>query len=236
MKEFERLGHTIPEGAVELIGERNLYSKKFRLPDGRLNIKSAVGFLHYGSQLRDIDLAPENTQSAWVIQKAPYRLEIAKDGFAFLYRSAGGREIHAAIDRINGAVPVLSGVSKPHAIGHSIEFANALGDGDIFLLIHAGGIRTEQKIRSVNGAKSLLWKITQNFPEPIILETLVVGHDNEKRKADIEITRSSMSQSGGVWEHTFEQRFTGNTREIVNRRTREERVVAGSVYPVTIRG
>jgi hypothetical protein len=238
MIEFERIGLRVPAGASEFVNERTPGSKKFLLPDGRYNIKAAAGLLHYGEELDDIDIEPVERAGSWFVDRAPYTLEVDKTKIEFLYQGkVSGREIHIALQTIEGGLPVIKPcLSEGHDVGHAVRFPNVLGSGDISILLNPMSVQTEHKILAPTGIKTVIWKVRQNFSNPIVLETLVRGFDANKHKAEIEITRSSTQRRGAFWEYTLQERFTGNRRIVDLPLTRVERTAPGAVYPVIIRG
>lgn len=236
MIEYDRINMGRP--GEEYVKMRTPTSKTFILPDGKFNLKMGSGLFHYSDDevhLDDIDLEPEDTGNQYRLIKVPYKLEISKGSPELIYRDSTGLELHLSLESIDGSSPNLTGVSKAHEKGHCLHFNGALGDGDLSVVFKSAGIHTEQDIRSEEGIRTLKWKISQNIAEPIVRETYRRGTDNNKQKAEINITRTALKKTGKFWEHTFEEKFTGNILQTTDKKTRKLKAVSGQIsYPVKV--
>jgi hypothetical protein len=106
-------------------------------------------------------------------------------------------------------------------------------DNDLHICIKPSGVSTEQHIKSAKGIKTLGWKVRQNHPEPVVLETLRNATDANGNKAELQITRTRLEQKYGKWEHVFEERLTGMKLER-DKATRKLSAVPSVVYPVRV--
>lgn len=233
MIEYDRLGLKRP--GIEVVEKRTPSGKTFRIGGNKYNQRISPALLHYNNagMLDDIDLAPECFPGFYLLRKAPYTLEISSGAPEIIYRE-GWREIALSLESIDGSTPKITETSCAHGNGHCLHYEGALGDGDLCLVITSTRIYTEQLIKSEAGIRTLKWKVRQNMAEPVVKETRVAGQDQNGKSAETNITRSRLLKSGNMWEHVFEERFTGNILEVADEKKRTLRPSRNVQYPVRI--
>lgn len=234
MQEYARLG--LPVAGQEVVAKRTLNSKTVDLGNGQYQLHQTMGIIHYNNNgmLEDIDLTPQDNGDSWVLTTAPYNVTIDKSIPQVSYKDATGLQIDLVLSSINNAVfnPIQSTLAS-HDLGHAILYSGLLGDGDLSIILTPTGIKTEQKIHSQAGIKTLFWNISQNQANPIITETAIRAQDANKAKVGVTIQRSPLTQNGGLWHGTFQEQCTGNLVAL-NKRTRAQSAGGAAAYPVTI--
>ncbi len=231
MIEAERIGLIVP--GQEIIEKRTPTGKTFLQEDGKYRLRASEKLVHYTDkgQMHDIDLEPVDMGDYWLVDKAPYILTVSKAKPHILYQGRGsGLRIEMELQHVDGQAP---GQFTPEVTPRGICF-KGITDNDIHIAIRAKSVRTEQHIASPQGIRTLGWKIRQNYPEPIVVETLRKARDAERSKGELQITRSQLVRDGADWIHTFEEKFTGKKLE-KDPVTRRLIPVDGAVYPVRVR-
>ena len=236
MREFDRIGLTVPEGSTELIDKRCPISKTHRLPTGDLYYQTANSLIHFGNGLNDIDLEPVDNGDSWLVINAPYKLEVRKNKLEYTYASLDGSiKITMQLMSIDGkALPKMRCVPcQTSSLGHSLSFNQVLGDGDVSVVTKPNGVSTQQVIKSAKGRRTLVWKVTQNVPNPIVLETHVNARDANNAECEVTIVRSALTPNpDGTYSGTFSEHVTGKILVILDPKTRIKTPADGLVYPV----
>lgn len=227
MDEFSRLGSVIPNGAIEVSQARNLTSKTFALPDGQWEFQTSGQLIHYeeNGQLLDVNLEPDDEGDYWEINKAPYILRVWKNSpKTYFLDKASGYEVTMDTGLKSECV------SQVFDRGHEFIFSG-LFDGTLSIIATADSMLTENLVNS--GIYSIEWIISQNQPDPKILETNIRAVDVKGRVAEVIVERSPLTQSDKAWMGTFKETFTGNVL-ITDKKTRVKSVGVVAAYPVTI--
>lgn len=228
MREFDRLGKQIE--AEEITAKRTPNSKTFDLGNGQKRLVSSMALIHYekDGKLEDIDLTLEDGGDHYFMNKAPYSVRIEKSSPKITY-TRGSDVVEMTLE---------SADAQPIQHSHRTKDRGVIFDGIMHNEIHvnltAAGVSTEQHIASAAGIKTLKWKIRQTMSEPVVTETRKRGADKNGAPVEINITRPRLAQKGGMWEHTFEERFTGNKMKR-DRKTRKYTMDGLAEYPVKVK-
>lgn len=155
---------------LEVAAKRTLTSKTFDLGGGRFRLVTGFQPLHYedGGELLDIDLTPRDDGDAWVIDRAPFILRIAKSGIAVEYegRMTGRR------------------LRFDHPGGKAVEFADGRAwwqtgtNNRTALQLRPGGIATEEWIDA--DAADYRWRWQSQG-----IEDRIIGRDAQKHPAEV---------------------------------------------------
>lgn len=155
---------------VEVAAKRTLTSKTYDLGGGRFRLVTGLRPLHYEDrgQLLDIDLTPRDDGDAWVIDRAPFILRIAKRGITVDYEG-----------RVTGARYRFE-----HPNGKAVEFADGRAwwvtgtHNRTAVQLRPGGIATEEYIDAEAADYLWRWQVAG-------LEEVLRGRDAAKHPAEV---------------------------------------------------
>lgn len=193
-------------GMTEVVNDRSLDSKLFRISDSKFKLIKSHAIVHYdkNGSLEEVDLTPRRVGNKIIIDKAPYILSIDTDRIGFDYTSRQGGHT-----RMDLKTPILS-PSNPTIIDNEIRWDNIAPGLDIFIKFHSAGMRVIKTIKSPTAPTSFIWSVTEDKSKEFTSRDFTRGKDVNGKH--IQITRQvvNRTQTTRTRSYDVEENITGN--------------------------
>jgi len=232
----------VPENRVEVIEKRTSSSKIFDLGNNKYKMVKIVSPIHYKNNLndnneqwKDIDLTPEDKGDKFIVNKAPYNLEIPKDKIGLSYASKEGGNIVIKLKSIGGVnVEQLDLGISPRIEGNQIWWDNIANDLDIYLNLRPAGIEFFKIIKTVNGPKELEWEIEEDEQHKLRVNGRHIGFDVNRDEVRLEKEILNERIEDGKKKYILKEKFFEQTVKIEDKKTRIKEWADNINYPLLI--
>jgi len=231
-----------PKGSVEVIEKRTLGSKTFAMGGGKFKLRKMMGAIHYkedlkndNEQWKETDLTLEDKGDKFVINKAPYNLEILKSGLEIIYSSKQSGIVRIKLKSVGDKQvskfnlnPVVDDVNS------KIVWSNVIQDFDIRLDIKSAGIQFFKKIANANVSKEWEWEIEEDKDINLQINAIHKGidEDGDKIRLKKEILNEQIIENKKSY--ILKETFFEQTIQVKDSKTRIKEFVDKIKYPLVI--
>ena len=209
---------------IELLEARTERSKTYALDNGDCRAISTVEPMHWwdGEQWADIALAPHrNVNGRWVVNQAPYDLEVIDGRIGVIYRSKRGGTVTAQLTHVDGhpAPPAEDPTCDDGVIRWQLD-----PTCDITLVLRGHEVEFFKNLHHADHPRFLTWRIDRDADtKPSIAKTLDPDTTVEAWDADgdrVHVSKAVEQLGPDSWSVT--ETF-GVAAKIVDRKTRRRR-------------
>jgi len=229
----------IPDESLEILERRTIYEKQFKMPAGITKLIRSREPLHYkenptdpNSPLKNVDLTFRLVDDKYVIDKAPFTLEVFSDSVGFTYTSKTGGDCTVTLKSIDD-VPVgdLTLSITPRMDGSKLWWDDVVGDLDIYVEVNGRGCEIFKTIKHEDAPHTFEWDYDESEESNFVHVNKNKAWDGDTDEAQTELVSTDEVISSGRKTYTSRQKVNKKTFKI-NRRTRVKEIQDKITYPI----
>ncbi len=234
-----------PRNGIEIVKKRTENSKTFDMGKGKKKLIHLFGAIHYKHKYSDrnelwkeIDLTIEEKKNLFVVENAPYNLEIFKDSIGLSYTSRRGGNIIFRLKKIGGTdVKDLSLNISPRINKNRLYWDNVVEDLDIYIDLRPLSCEFYKVLKSANAPKDWEWECVEDKVVFFKVNSKqITGEDKENRIVKVISTKSkvNLEKYKDKKYYLLHEKFEEKTVKIKDKRTRIKEWIDKVEYPVLI--
>lgn len=242
-----KLAETIqqPEGSTEVVAQRREGSKTFHLGGDKYRFIRIPGKVHYKEdysdkkeQWKEIDLKAARQEKNYIVDKAPYILEVFTDKIGFSYTSRKGGNVIVNLIAIGGQPLDEYTLSlKPKVVGREIHFDDMLANLDMFMEMRSAKCEIFKVLKDSTAPTEFEWEFIVDDPKNRLgIKKMSAGIDNQKRPIKMSITKGLVDKEKypGKDYFTIKEKFEGQVAIVIDLETRVKTWSDEIDYPVKV--
>jgi len=194
MKPVDRIDKPIDR--PEVIEKRTMSSKTYDMGNGQFVVYQGAGAYHYKEdplddmeQWKEVDLSWRQVGDRYIMDTAPYIVELLTDGVGYTYTSRMGGSVEVRLTKVGGKNVDSLSLSKVPRINldntAQLGYFNILPRLGFRFDLKSLGIEIYKLIGSAQGPKGFEWRITRDISGKFSVKKTIVGLDNQQRWLDV---------------------------------------------------
>ena len=228
---------------LELTEKRTQFTKLFDLGGGKKRLRINRVPLHYKEDYEsdqspwlEIDTTAEEKDGRYVVERAPYQLEVSLDQVALTYRSRQGGLVQASLDSLDGVlVERLALKIDPRIDGDKIWWEELVPGLDVYLQISPAGVEFFKVVKGEDAPHEFGWEIVKQGGEQLGINRKNQAADNQGRASRVEVEHSAPESLGaGRKKFITRQRLYKQSVHVPDRKTRIKQYKDEIDYPVLV--
>lgn len=216
--------------------QKTRHTKQFDLGGGRRRIVVSERPLHWGADLKEIDLTPREQGNRFVVDQADYIFTAFKTG-RFLYESRSGGTYELRMRDLGGPLNLNPTIGEKQ-----IRFDDIRPGLDLVYELRPTGMRMIRFLKSDLAPRTMVFRVfesnTRQFEEKGRLWGWDSKHPRMPARRPLNLDRSIGNErpAGSRMRYDVTETWTGEAGEIVDPSTRRREWQTDIVYPVVIYG